>query len=95
MTFKVTLDFHDNAIQNHPEFELYSDLASYLETVPSMIGFQLNGIVDIRIINNEVDRDCDVVRSCRRRNGHKGAHNPLRDSKGTAPSIFSLDLTKN
>jgi hypothetical protein len=95
--FKVRLDFHDNAIQMPREFESYTDLTAYLEGIPSMIGFQMNGIVEIKIENNEVDRDCDIVRSCLRRNGHKGAHSHSKNmDQGVfhAQSIFDSALYK-
>jgi hypothetical protein len=47
--YKVKLDFHDNAVSGEVQFSNMTDLALYLERVPSMIGFEINKAVTIDI----------------------------------------------
>jgi len=50
--YEVTLDFGDNAVQAPHICRSLTDLGLYLERVPSMLGFQINGAVTVRIKNH-------------------------------------------
>lgn len=47
--YEVKLDFHDNAVSGPVAFDNLTDLALYLERVPSMIGFEINKAVTIDV----------------------------------------------
>lgn len=49
MEYEVTIDFGDNAVQAPHICRSLSDLGLYLERVPSLLGFELNGTATIRI----------------------------------------------
>lgn len=49
MEFDVILDFHDRAVVAPHRCKNLTDLALYLERVPSMIGFELQQSVDISV----------------------------------------------
>lgn len=53
MQYEVTVDFGDNAVQAPHICKNLSDLGLYLERVPSMIGFELNGSATVRIAIKE------------------------------------------
>jgi hypothetical protein len=52
--YRITLDFGDNAVQVARTFTTLPLLCGYLEQIPGMMGFEVNGGVkiDIRIVNN-------------------------------------------
>lgn len=47
--FKVQLDFGDNSNIRPRTFDSYSDLSSYLEGIPNMLGFRSNEKTQITI----------------------------------------------
>jgi len=47
--FKVAIDFGDDALNEPRFFNSYSDLSSYLERVPNMLGFRANEKTQITI----------------------------------------------
>lgn len=50
--YDIQIDFGDNAIHGSKQVENLSDLASYLETIPAMMGFELMGEATVRISTN-------------------------------------------
>lgn len=53
--FKVTIDFGDDSVMRPRTFESFSELTSYLERVPSMLGFAANP--QTHIIIEHLERD--------------------------------------
>lgn len=49
MEYEVSVDFGDGAIQAPHICKNLTDLGLYLERIPSMMGFELNGKADVTI----------------------------------------------
>lgn len=47
--YEVTVDFHDRTIPVSKRFDTLTDLALYLERIPSMIGFEINRELSVRV----------------------------------------------
>ena len=47
--YEVTIDFGDNALQSTKRCENLTELGLYLERVPSMLGFEINGQASVSI----------------------------------------------
>jgi hypothetical protein len=48
--YEVTVDFHDDAVNAPPKrFESLTDMALYLERIPSMMGFEIHGKATVHI----------------------------------------------
>lgn len=49
MEYEVTVDFHDNAVHAPKVCANLTELALYLERVPSMIGFEIHGSATVSV----------------------------------------------
>lgn len=60
MEYEVTVDFGDNAVQAPHICRSQTDLGLYLERVPSMLGFEANGVANVKIVARTIQRKTHI-----------------------------------